>query len=124
MGRCAENPGAGPDALLDIASQRGEAMRRDDRCGRGARGASAASLVISLAFLSGVGQAVGIRAGGLAASGARPPGHAAQRALAAAPACAPARHRVDNFAPAVGHRRTVALTFDDGPGPSTPEILS
>src|SRR3954470_23539157 len=99
-------------------------MRRDDRCGRGARGASAAGLVISLALLSGVGQAVGIQLDGLAASAARPPGPAAERALVAAPACARATHAVNDFAPEIGHGRTVALTFDDGPGPSTAEILS
>jgi peptidoglycan/xylan/chitin deacetylase (PgdA/CDA1 family) len=99
-------------------------MTRGDRCGRGARGASAAAFVISLVFLSGVGQAVGIRAGGLTVAAGGALGPAGARALAHSPACAPVAPGVHDFAPAVGRGRTVALTFDDGPGPSTREILA
>src|SRR4051812_40839789 len=43
------------------------------------------------------------------------------RALQRAALCAPPVKGVQYFAP--GHGRTVALTFDDGPGPTTPAIL-
>src|SRR4051812_29437375 len=92
--------------------------------GRKARGASGAALVISLVFLSGVSQAVGFRAGGLTDAAGGSLSTASASALAHSPACAPAPRGVHDFAPAVGPGRTVALTFDDGPGPSTKAILS
>jgi peptidoglycan-N-acetylglucosamine deacetylase len=38
--------------------------------------------------------------------------------------CAGARHGANFYAPYFGGAKTVALTFDDGPGPSTPGILA
>src|SRR3954447_9638968 len=96
-------------------------MTRGGSHGRVARGASAAGVVISLVFLSGVGQAVGSTAGGLSASVLPSSRHTA-RVLAGVPACAAAAPAVHDFAPGSG--RTVALTFDDGPGPSTRAILA
>lgn len=54
-------------------------------------------------------------------------------AVAAAPAvrqqgisagCGPAPYGANFYAPAFGHAKTVALTFDDGPGPTTPGIIA
>jgi peptidoglycan/xylan/chitin deacetylase (PgdA/CDA1 family) len=38
--------------------------------------------------------------------------------------CGPAPYGANFYAPAFGHGKTVALTFDDGPGPTTPGIIS
>src|SRR4051794_35691610 len=56
----------------------------------------------------------------VAGSGA-PTGKSPARALRAAAPCAPPVHGVQYWAP--GRGRTVALTFDDGPGPTTAAIL-
>lgn len=58
----------------------------------------------------------------------RPPVHRTAK-VATNPATKPAAcpkpsHAVVRSAPARGHARTVALTFDDGPGPWTPKVLA
>src|SRR5581483_9300584 len=50
------------------------------------------------------------------------PGVSPQRRLSAAPACVHPPTRVNNYAPTAAGR-TVALTFDDGPGPTTQDVI-
>ncbi|MBV9292853.1 MAG: polysaccharide deacetylase family protein [Frankiales bacterium] len=56
------------------------------------------------------------------ASSSHPPGISPQHRLAAAPACVHPPTKVNNYAPPVSGR-TVALTFDDGPGPTTQAVI-
>lgn len=54
----------------------------------------------------------------------RPPVHPTTKVAHAAGACPRASHELVRSAPARGRARTVALTFDDGPGPWTPKVLA
>jgi peptidoglycan/xylan/chitin deacetylase (PgdA/CDA1 family) len=52
------------------------------------------------------------------------PNASAAGAAAIPPGCQPAPYGANYYAPAFGSAKTVALTFDDGPGPSTQGIIT
>jgi len=54
----------------------------------------------------------------------RVPATVAKRTAAKPTSCRPPARRAIRTAPSSGGARTVALTFDDGPGPWTPEVLA
>lgn len=96
---------------------------------------STAGLLVACAAVTAATPAA---AGGTRPGGEGPAGPAARLstgAVATAPAvspsavsvsagCGSAPYGVNYYAPAFGSGKTVALTFDDGPGPTTPKIIA